>query len=238
MPPKGSKKKAPTKVVKKPGKKTSKKKAIRGKNEMKLSLAKLTPVAPQKDLRLDFKVLETPFKGPSSLLDSFNSNKLPEDAKKEIYREPDTPVLPPSLQPLAQFWRRVTDLVEDQKANLQIFVPLAPEDKRACYGVYGTEYHWCQVIAGVLNMMVNLRGKMGGYPWELFHPRDKSGQPKFSEKGRYCLRLYYQDEWKLLTIDDRVPVTMHGAAIYPASNNPMEVSTITITILTIDITSP
>ena len=222
MPPKTSKKKAVTKAKGKASKKASKKKVTKGKNEMKLSLAKLTPVTVPREHKHEYKVAESPYKGPAPLLDAFNPGKLPKDGKKDVYKE-DTIVLPPSLAQEFKSWKRVTDITDVDPKLMEVFIPLGESDKRICNAIYPTTSKWSQQVAAVLNMLINLGDERIIPPWDLIYPRDKTGAPKFSERGRYSVKMFVQSEWKLVSIDDRVPVNAEGKCLYPTSYNPLEV---------------
>ncbi len=82
-------------------------------------------------------------------------------------------------------------------------------------------------MAAVLNLLINLRiASKKALPmelWDLIYPHDKGGLPKFSDKGRYQVRVFHQDEWKLLVVDDRIPVDASGKSLYPYSPNPLEI---------------
>jgi hypothetical protein len=60
------------------------------------------------------------------------------------------------------------------------------------------------------------------HPRENVYPHDKSSAPKVAEKGKYCVRVFHQNDWRILSIDDRVPVDEDGVCLYPMSFNPLE----------------
>lgn len=48
--------------------------------------------------------------------------------------------------------------------------------------------------------------------WDCIHPKNKDGTPKYNPAGRYTVRVFHQDEWKALTVDDTVRQQQHSCS--------------------------
>ena len=53
--------------------------------------------------------------------------------------------------------------------------------------------------------------------WELIYPQDASGQPTQTASGKYHVRLFVMNEWRRVTVDDRIPADMFGCPLLVGS---------------------
>ncbi|KAL0028975.1 hypothetical protein WJX77_009213 [Trebouxia sp. C0004] len=56
-----------------------------------------------------------------------------------------------------------------------------------------------------------------GLLWELIFPQDASGQPTKTASGKYYVKCFVMDEWRRVTVDDRIPVDAYGAPLLVGS---------------------
>jgi hypothetical protein len=85
-------------------------------------------------------------------------------------------------------------------------------------------------MAAALNVAIKQQARFapGEFLWENIWPRQgKDGAPKLNhEKGKYIVRLFHQGEWKMVTVDDFVPVEQQqdgrDGLIFPMSMAPGE----------------
>jgi len=56
-----------------------------------------------------------------------------------------------------------------------------------------------------------------GLLWELIFPQDASGQPAKTASGKYHVKCFVMDEWRRVTVDDRIPVDAYGAPLLVGS---------------------
>ena len=61
----------------------------------------------------------------------------------------------------------------------------------------------------------------GCFLWELIHPQEE-GRPRYVPSGKYAVKLFEQGEWRLVTVDDRMPFDASGAAMLPRSTAQLE----------------
>ncbi len=64
-----------------------------------------------------------------------------------------------------------------------------------------------------------LQGKIPpkGLLWELIYPQDSTGQPVKTASGKYHVKCFVMDEWRRVTIDDRIPVDVFGSPLLVGS---------------------
>ena len=56
-----------------------------------------------------------------------------------------------------------------------------------------------------------------GLLWELIFPQDANGQPTKTASGKYHVKCFVMDEWRRVTVDDRIPVDVYGAPLLVGS---------------------
>jgi hypothetical protein len=56
----------------------------------------------------------------------------------------------------------------------------------------------------------------GQYLFELIHPQ-KDGFPVPSPSGKYCVKLWILDAWRIVTVDDQVPLDLFGQPLCVSS---------------------
>ena len=67
---------------------------------------------------------------------------------------------------------------------------------------------WQKYLTAALNFVGKCGGAIGEgrYLWENIYPQ-KDGVPAFQKKGgRYVVRLYHNGSWRLVVVDDLIPV--------------------------------
>jgi hypothetical protein len=67
----------------------------------------------------------------------------------------------------------------------------------------------------------------GSFLWELIYPQDEDGLPLFNPHGKYVVKLFVQGSWRMVQVDDVVPVGIAAAGsgsvhapVMPASSVP------------------
>jgi hypothetical protein len=100
-----------------------------------------------------------------------------------------------------------------------------PTDNRFYHGVRVPDNLYAQKIAAVWNLISFHKSRIpdGFFLWENMQPKEKSGEAKFHDKGRYAVRVFHQQEWKCVTVDDRIPVDDKGFPLVPFSRHNREV---------------
>ena len=56
-----------------------------------------------------------------------------------------------------------------------------------------------------------------GLLWELIYPQDVNGQPTKTASGKYHVKCFVLDQWRKVTVDDRIPVDVFGAPLLVGS---------------------
>ena len=59
-----------------------------------------------------------------------------------------------------------------------------------------------------------------GLLWELIYPQDSSGQPVNASSGKYHVKCFVMNEWRRVTVDDRIPLDIFGAPLLVGSMPP------------------
>ncbi|KAK2949012.1 hypothetical protein BLNAU_16012 [Blattamonas nauphoetae] len=62
-----------------------------------------------------------------------------------------------------------------------------------------------------LDLETVLRGEEESLPdilWSSIYPQNESGQPQLSPTGKYIVRLWVDGEWRMIVVDDRLPVCL------------------------------
>lgn len=64
-----------------------------------------------------------------------------------------------------------------------------------------------------------LQGKLpqGNFLWELIHPQAGKGQPTTTASGKYHVKCFVMDQWRQVTVDDRIPVDAFGSPLLVGS---------------------
>ena len=57
----------------------------------------------------------------------------------------------------------------------------------------------------------------GNFLWELIHPQVIKGQPANSQTGKYHVKCFVMDQWRQVTVDDRIPVDAFGSPVLVGS---------------------
>lgn len=57
----------------------------------------------------------------------------------------------------------------------------------------------------------------GTFLWELIQPQASQGQPTASRSGKYHVKCFVMDQWRQVTVDDRIPVDAFGTPILVGS---------------------
>ena len=63
----------------------------------------------------------------------------------------------------------------------------------------------------------------GTFLWELIYPKAADGGlPAHSAAGKYAVKLFDQGMWRIVVVDDRMPFSASGAAMFPRSASALE----------------
>jgi hypothetical protein len=64
----------------------------------------------------------------------------------------------------------------------------------------------------------------GALPWENIQPRaGRGGAAPANLSGKYAVRVFHQDEWRCLVVDDLVPVDANGVCLFPTTTSALEI---------------
>jgi hypothetical protein len=152
-------------------------------------------------------------------------------AVKSIYTDPDSILLPPSLAKPCVGWRRLGELYPNGIAEKLTVTP-AEGMQTMHHSTPGVGIHatrgWNQIVSAMLNLILAKRklfvGQEGNFLWGSVQPSNaKDGITRYNPSGKYVLRAFHQGDWKMVCIDDSIPVDEKGQSILPACTNPMEI---------------
>ena len=62
----------------------------------------------------------------------------------------------------------------------------------------------------------------GAFLWELIYPKGDDGLPAYQPGGKYAVKLWEQGAWRMVIVDDRMPVDSSGELLVPTSTNALE----------------
>eukprot|EP00879_Flechtneria_rotunda_P024046 GHRR01025468.1.p1 GENE.GHRR01025468.1~~GHRR01025468.1.p1 ORF type:complete len:822 (+),score=235.91 GHRR01025468.1:119-2584(+) len=137
--------------------------------------------------------------------------------------------LPPAAQLFCDAWKRTEELLHGA-ANVPLvsLKPATELDKKGktisvvsreldgkLYAGHETFDWLLAVIAYIMSAEKSM--KKGDYLWELIQPKEKDGSPARSPSGKYRVKLFILDTWRIVTIDDRIPVDLFGRPLLVGS---------------------
>ena len=154
-----------------------------------------------------------------------------------------TPKLPPSLAALCVGWKRLGELYPVGIAEKLSITPsegihTMHHVRSATSGTVQTTNGWNQIVAAQFNLILAKRklftsnGNEQALLWNLITAAptpSKDGLVRLNPLGKYVLRAFHQGDWKMVVIDDQIPVDAQGQSLLPVSANPMEVWPILLT---------
>ena len=149
----------------------------------------------------------------------------------EPFADPEGALLPPVLHEAAASWERPAGLLtETLAAGAELCVvhlagaPRVASCDIVCEAADAAAKAAATALASAMHLIADHAEKFddGAFLWELIWPRSEEGQPVVSPTGRYGVKLWEHGAWRLVTIDDRVPLDRDGKCLLPLSGNRLE----------------
>ena len=191
-----------------------------------MSLVAMTGSAPAK-FDHAYSAKDSRAGGPSPLEESYSGAKAAKDAAavagKDLFTDSTPILLPASIGAKCKGWVRCAELAmyADSVGRLQVWAPkpadldLQPgplnnhgDEARYSHGLTVPACAWAEGVAKQLMFVLQqplLVPKDQEYLWQNINPKDaKTGVPRPSTNGKYIVRMFHQQEWRAIVIDDRV----------------------------------
>lgn len=83
---------------------------------------------------------------------------------------------------------------------------------------------WMRAVFGFVAQLAPLL-RAGHFLWELINPQTESGFPLFNPRGHYCVSLFVDGLWRVVEVDDLIPVDATPARrpLFPESEDAREI---------------
>eukprot|EP01083_Nonionella_stella_P040847 110761_1 len=143
----------------------------------------------------------------------------PGKAGDPLFHDPDgNPSLPDSLSELVSEWCRPSDLSMYESKTV-VVVTKGSFDQRSIESLKDMKIpsnRFAASLAAQFSIVADLAMSLseGSFLWELIYPQDK-GTAVANPVGKYWVKLFLQNEWRLVDVDDKIPVDSSGFPLWP-----------------------